>query len=151
MAKSLKNITEGRVRDKGRGWFPELVDKSMIFASWLFWYNCVLSGRSIKIHLYWAMKNCEKEPKKLRQLIDNIPRHYQVLTRCKLPLKKIILYIGWTRSMSLLLSLSSSQLHNKQSPTTPKLLHKFACIKLINACITGPPVGNWWGKLNDKI
>ena len=27
VAKSLKKITEGRVRDKGVTWFPELVDK----------------------------------------------------------------------------------------------------------------------------
>ena len=27
VAKSLKKVTEGRVRDKGVTWFPELVDK----------------------------------------------------------------------------------------------------------------------------
>ena len=35
-------------------------------------------GRSVKIHLYWAMKNCSDSPSKLQELIMNIPCHYQV-------------------------------------------------------------------------
>ena len=32
----------------------------------------------MKIHLYWAMKNCSDSPSKLQELIMNIPCHYQV-------------------------------------------------------------------------
>ena len=33
---------------------------------------------SIKIHLYWSMRNCGDSPDVLRQLIMNIPHHYKV-------------------------------------------------------------------------
>ena len=36
MAKELKKITEGRVKDRGVTWFPELVDKSKFFFSFFF-------------------------------------------------------------------------------------------------------------------
>lgn len=42
------------------------------------WYT--FTGRSIKIHLYWAMKNCGGCPETLRKLILNIPNHYMVLS-----------------------------------------------------------------------
>ena len=32
----------------------------------------------MKIHLYWAMKNCGADPDKLCALIENIADHYQV-------------------------------------------------------------------------
>ena len=35
-------------------------------------------GRSIKTHLYWAMKNYGEDPDKLYALIMNIADHYQV-------------------------------------------------------------------------
>ena len=35
-------------------------------------------GRSIKTHLYWAMKNCGEAPDKSCALIMNIADHYQV-------------------------------------------------------------------------
>ncbi len=35
-------------------------------------------GRSIKIHLYWAMKNCGEDPNILQQMALNIPNHYKV-------------------------------------------------------------------------
>lgn len=35
-------------------------------------------GKSMKVHLYWAMKNCETSPSKLHELIMNIPNHYKV-------------------------------------------------------------------------
>ncbi len=35
-------------------------------------------GRSIKIHLYWAMKNCGGDPDVLQQMALNIPNHYKV-------------------------------------------------------------------------
>ena len=38
MAKELKKITEGRVKDRGVTWFPELVDKSKFFFSFFFFF-----------------------------------------------------------------------------------------------------------------
>ena len=35
-------------------------------------------GKSIKTHLYWAMRNCDGKADNLKRLIDNIPSHYQV-------------------------------------------------------------------------
>ena len=35
-------------------------------------------GRSVKIHLYWAMNNCGDSSSKPQELILNIPCHYQV-------------------------------------------------------------------------
>ena len=37
-------------------------------------------GKSIKVHLYWAMKNCGGSPDQLRRLIENVPHHYMVCT-----------------------------------------------------------------------
>ena len=34
--------------------------------------------KSIKLHLYWAMKNCGGDADKLCKLVENIPQHYQV-------------------------------------------------------------------------
>jgi hypothetical protein len=59
--KQMLKITQGRVRDRGVTWFPELVDKR----------------KSIKTHLYWAMKNCQRSADCLRRLVDNIPAHYE--------------------------------------------------------------------------
>ena len=38
----------------------------------------IILRRNIKIHYYWAMKNCGEDPDKLRALIENIADHYQV-------------------------------------------------------------------------
>ena len=40
--------------------------------------SLIYVGRSIKTHLYWAMKNCGEDPDKLCALIMNIADHYQV-------------------------------------------------------------------------
>ena len=40
--------------------------------------SLIYIGRSIKTHLYWAMKNCGEDPDKLCALIMNIADHYQV-------------------------------------------------------------------------
>lgn len=61
VAREMKKITEGPKKERGKKWFPQLVDKR----------------RSVKIHLYWAMKNCGDSPSKLQELILNIPCHYQ--------------------------------------------------------------------------
>ena len=37
-------------------------------------------GRSIKRHLYWAMKNCGGDPNILQQMALNIPNHYKVMS-----------------------------------------------------------------------
>ena len=36
------------------------------------------SAKSIKLHLYWAMKNCGNDPEVLKDMIDNIVCHYIV-------------------------------------------------------------------------
>ena len=39
----------------------------------------IISAKSIKLHLYWAMKNCGNDPEVLYALlIDNILNHYMV-------------------------------------------------------------------------
>lgn len=43
------------------------------------WTGFLSPEKNIKIHLYWAMKNCEGDAAKLCALIENIPNHYQVL------------------------------------------------------------------------
>lgn len=81
MKKSMEKITKGLVRDRGVSWFPDLVDKSKFSHSYDSDYNhlvCIYLGKSIKIHLYWAMKNCGGDASKLRELIVNIVKHYQV-------------------------------------------------------------------------
>ena len=49
-------------------------------------FSLIYVGRSIKTHLYWAMKNCGEDPDKLCALIMNIADHYQVciITVCTL-------------------------------------------------------------------
>ena len=80
VAKELEKITKGPVKTRGVTWFPELADKSEIICLLLQHYNmymCV-SEHSIKIHLYWCMKNCKMSLEKLRGMIINISKHYQV-------------------------------------------------------------------------
>ena len=40
--------------------------------------SLIYVSRSIKTHLYWAMKNCGEDPDKLCALNMNIADHYQV-------------------------------------------------------------------------
>ena len=43
---------------------------------------CTCIGKSTKVHLYWAMKNCDSSPEvrlDLRQKIMNTSKHYQVM------------------------------------------------------------------------
>ena len=44
MAKELKKITEGRVKDRGVTWFPELVDKSKISLFFFFFLVLTCTG-----------------------------------------------------------------------------------------------------------
>ena len=69
--KQMKKITEGKVRDRGVTWFPQLVDKSEYAYRPHVNVFCAISyepGKSIKLHLYWAMKNCEGSPEQLCSL-----------------------------------------------------------------------------------
>ena len=58
-------------------------------------------GKSIKVHLYWAMKNCGDSPSKLQELILNIPCHYQVHVLMSFILHSVInilyMYIFYVR------------------------------------------------------
>ena len=75
------------MKDKGIKWFPQLTDKSESIWSVNYAHMrihrshytdvCYLE-KSIKVHLYWAMKNCGGSAEKLKALIENIPAHYQV-------------------------------------------------------------------------
>ena len=90
MAREMKKITEDRVRDRGKIWFQQLVDKHKdVLQLYIFVYKvCVVTkrlqfmfgstGKNIKVHLYWAMKNCSDSLSKLQELILNIPCQYQV-------------------------------------------------------------------------
>ena len=88
VAKELRKITEGRVRDRDVSWFPELYYKSKMLYTALctsdIIHICVhlgvlYLGQSIKTHLYWSMKNCGNSPDTLQQLIQTICNHYMVL------------------------------------------------------------------------
>ncbi|VDI76549.1 Hypothetical predicted protein [Mytilus galloprovincialis] len=74
IAKEIKTICSGPRYKEGQTWHPELSDKAA----------------SIKTHLYWAMKNCNKDPVKLKLSLLNIVEHYKnnhehcsELSRCK--------------------------------------------------------------------
>ena len=77
MSKQLNKITQGQVRDREVTWFsqaggltynPHLLNTPKVM---------LIPGKSIKIHLYWAMKNCEGCPQTLRDFMVNIPNQYQ--------------------------------------------------------------------------
>ena len=101
----MKKITEGLVRNRGITWFPNLIDKRktqwsanihvyvhphsvgvyllhVVIRMFISIYRRFIGvhylGRSIKIHLYWAMKNCSQDPDQLREFVFNIPDHYKV-------------------------------------------------------------------------
>ena len=78
MAKQIVKISQGRVKDRGTLWFPELVDKSKTQVTCMrvcryFTIIVHFLGRSIKTHLYWAMKNCGRSGVRLRSIVDNFP------------------------------------------------------------------------------
>lgn len=81
MAKGMKKIAHGRVREEGKVWFGELADKRT-FVSFLycehFKKHIVSTERSTKVHLYYCMKNCGGSASKLQASILNIVQHYQV-------------------------------------------------------------------------
>lgn len=74
IAKEIKTICSGPRYKEGQTWHPELSDKAA----------------SIKTHLYWAMKNCNQDPVKLKLSLLNIVEHYKnnhehcsEVSRCK--------------------------------------------------------------------
>ena len=61
IAKALKSVTSGPKKNRGKTWHEELADKAA----------------SIKTATYYAMKNCNGDATRLREILDNIPKHYQ--------------------------------------------------------------------------
>lgn len=61
ISKSLKNITSGPKKNCGKTWHEELSDKAA----------------AVKTATYFAMKTCNGSAAKLRDILDNIPEHYQ--------------------------------------------------------------------------
>ena len=59
--KLIKTVAGGSQRSKGTTWHEELSDKVV----------CT------KINVQHAIRNCNKDPEILKELIDNIPKHYQ--------------------------------------------------------------------------
>lgn len=84
VGKSLKKICKGTKKKQGVTWFPELVDKrkyAVYSGRQYLFYGAQYLEKSIKLHLYWAMKNCGGDAEVLRELVENIPSHYQVSTK----------------------------------------------------------------------
>ena len=77
MGKQMVKLSQGTKKCRGVSWFPELTDKSNN-STLLLMNELRFTGKSIKTHLYWAMKNCECSAEKLHSLVDNITKHYQV-------------------------------------------------------------------------
>eukprot|EP00731_Ephydatia_muelleri_P029616 Em0021g139a len=61
VAKEMRKICAGTVRNRDKTWFSELSDKA----------------RTTKVHLYWCMRNCDGDPDRLRAMIMNISKHFQ--------------------------------------------------------------------------
>jgi hypothetical protein len=64
-SKEVKNavtkVSKGALKNSGVTWHPQLSDK--------------VSG--VKTHTYYSMKNCGGNPLTLKNLLDNIPKHYK--------------------------------------------------------------------------
>ena len=79
VAKQLRHICAGMVRTRDRTWFTELSDKGMYFLDILIKNGISgYSARCTKVHLYWCMRNCGGNPDRLRAMIMNISKHFQV-------------------------------------------------------------------------
>lgn len=59
--KAMKKIAQGAAKWSGVKWHPQLSDKT----------------RAVKTHCYWAMLNCQQDPQKIKDALDNIIPHYQ--------------------------------------------------------------------------
>ena len=79
VAKQLCHVCAGTVRTRDRTWFTELSDKGMYFLDILIKNGISgYSARCTKVHLYWCMRNCGGNPVRLRAMIMNISKHFQV-------------------------------------------------------------------------
>ena len=74
LSREAKKITAGTKKAHGATWHHELSDKAA----------------SLRTGVYYAMKNCGGDDQRLRDIIDNIPEHYQgnhqkcsATSRCK--------------------------------------------------------------------
>ena len=77
----MKKISQGANKWEGINWWRELSDKSeySTYINRTTYKNGSVTGKSTKVHLYWAMRNCNGSPEDLRCKIINISKHYQVL------------------------------------------------------------------------
>ena len=82
----LKN-SQGRVRDRGVTWFPDLVDKSNYMPAEHLWLYVCTPGVLLAFDreeyqlgptCTGAMKNCECSAERLHSLVDNTPSRYTV-------------------------------------------------------------------------
>ena len=60
MAKEMRKICAGTVRNRDKTWFSELSDKGVCVVIWKYKFTvfCHLA-RTTKVHLYCCMKNCD--------------------------------------------------------------------------------------------
>ena len=70
--KEMKKISKGRVRDRDKTWFSQLADERELirYGVLLLELFIIHVAKSIKLHLYWSMKNCGRNPALLRDLIN---------------------------------------------------------------------------------
>ena len=61
ITREAKKITAGTIASEGVKWHPELSDKAT----------------GIRTHIFYSMKNCDGDSKKLRASIDNVVNHYK--------------------------------------------------------------------------
>jgi len=61
LKKNLTNISKGPKAMEGKTWSEEIYDKV----------------EPVATHFHWAIKNCDQDPRKLRQHLDNITEHYK--------------------------------------------------------------------------
>ena len=92
VAKELQKISQGANKWEGVNWFQQLSDKRQPTCLQLKYMQkcvcglilctCIHVGKSTKVHMYWAMKNCDSSSEDLRQKIMNTSKHYQVIFTC---------------------------------------------------------------------
>ena len=61
LKKALKVVSSGPKYKEGKTWFDQLYDKA----------------EPIATHIHWAMRNCQNDPERLRNLLSNIVKHYR--------------------------------------------------------------------------
>ena len=61
LKKALKVISSGPKYKEGKTWFDQLSDKA----------------EPVATHIHWAIRNCQNEPQRLRNMLSNTVKHYQ--------------------------------------------------------------------------